>query len=144
MKTKSLLLLISAMAIGAFAAPATSYNPGLDGFIVPLRNAGSLSTARKSDMIYTLGNPVLTDDVNLYHIYYGNVSLFKSMRVYNLILRFNYNGNQWTESQKSILEHFNNNIGDSKWYNINRSKLMASHSRGSLLVVLGTNYEMIA
>jgi hypothetical protein len=77
MKPNSLLLTLSTVVMGAFAAPtSTSPNPGLDGFIVPLRNSGSLSTARKSDITYTLGNPVLTDDVNLYHIYYGNVIEF--------------------------------------------------------------------
>jgi hypothetical protein len=39
-----------------------------------------------------MGNPVLTDDVNLYYIWYGN----------------------WTAEQKAVLTDLGNTIGDSK------------------------------
>jgi hypothetical protein len=86
----SLLLPLSALAV-----PTTT-----PSVIMPLRN--TIKEGVFSPKIsYQWGHPVLTNDVNLYYIYYGS----------------------FTNDQKETLEHFGDNIGDSTWYNINRSNL---------------------
>ena len=89
----SLLLALSAVS----CAPMEEYFPS---FVVPMKPESAYFSDRLSyrDIKYTMGNPVLTGDVNIYYIYYGN----------------------WTDSQKDILEHFMKNIGTSGWYGINR------------------------
>lgn len=90
----SLLLALAAVS----CAPIDEYVPS---FVVPIKPESDLTFSgvlSYRDIKYTVGNPVLTGDVNVYYIYYGN----------------------WTDSQKDILENFMNNIGESDWYGINR------------------------
>jgi hypothetical protein len=94
----------------------------LKGIIFPTKGSplSPSTTIESDDMLYTLGNQVLTGDVNVYHIYYGNVSVCWILRKFML----GPYDRQWSASQKDILEHFNNNIGSSKWYDMNRRKLI--------------------
>lgn len=68
-------------------------------FIAPIYSEASdsrpvgLSTTRP--IKYQYGNKVLTNDVNLYMIYYGA---------------------SWTDEQRSIINEFASNIGASDWY----------------------------
>jgi Phosphate-induced protein 1 conserved region len=50
--------------------------------------------AGRNDIKYIPGRRVLTEDVNIYHIYYGD----------------------WTTAQKDLIDGFANGIGESSWY----------------------------
>lgn len=88
-------LLIALSAVSCY--PVDEYIPS---FVVPVKpDYGTLPrNTAYNDIQYTMGNPVLTGDVNVYYLYYGN----------------------WTTSQKATIEHFMNNIGESGWYGVNR------------------------
>jgi hypothetical protein len=91
------------------------YSPS---FVVPMQTESDLyfETSLYRDIQYTLGNPVLTDDVNVYYLYYGN----------------------WTESQKATLEHFMSNIGSSGWYGINKKYYYQADINSSRIPVSGS------
>jgi hypothetical protein len=80
--------------------PSLTIDEYYPSFVVPMRPESDIYAGNSAyrDIQYTLGNPVLTGDVNVYYIYYGN----------------------WNDSQMATLEHFMNNIGSSGWYGINR------------------------
>lgn len=88
-------ILLALSAVTSY--PVDDYFPS---FVAPIQPESEflVGNAAYKDIIYTMGNPVLTDDVNVYYLYYGN----------------------WTGSQKETLEHFMNNIGESGWYGVNR------------------------
>ena len=57
--------------------------------------SGHVGISTMRPIKYTYGNKVLTNDINLYMIYYGAT---------------------WTDTQRSIINEFANNIGASDWY----------------------------
>ena len=81
-------LILSSLFALASAAPKTQ----LSSIIAPIRQPQTSAQAWGRNIYYTMGNPVLTEDVNLYYIWYGN----------------------WTSEQKAILTDLGNTIGDSK------------------------------
>lgn len=65
---------------------------------------------------YTIGNKVLTDDVNLYMIFYGA---------------------SWTETQKNLIIEFANNIGSSDWYQITKLYYFQANDASNKIYVNG-------
>ena len=106
-------LFLSLSAVISF--PVRDYFPS---FVVPLKPFEDRISASPSfgQIGYTLGNPVLTGNVNVYYLYYGN----------------------WTESQKDILEHFMTNIGDSDWYKINKRYYYQASEHSPMVPVNGS------
>lgn len=74
-------------------------------------NKPNIASTRKSTspvgINYKIGYPIITGQVNLYHIYYGDWN--------NATATWNPNG-----AGQSLVEDFAQNVGVSTWYNINR------------------------
>lgn len=89
------LALLATSAIAGWSKPQES-------FIAPLRTVSpgqpTAGGDARNNIIYTAGNKVLTNDVNLYMIYYG----------------------AWTEAQKQIVNDFANGVGASSWYKLTK------------------------
>ena len=88
-------LILSSLIAIASAIPAKTVP---NGIIFPLKGRSTAPIAASRNITYSIGNPVLTKDVNVYYIYYGD---FK-------------------DSTKSILEDFVNGVGDSAWMDVNK------------------------
>jgi hypothetical protein len=76
----NLITAIGLFAASTLSAPATTPNVDvsrLQGIIFPTIGSPFAPSdgSGYDDMHYNMGNPVLTGDVNVYHIYYGNVCL---------------------------------------------------------------------
>ena len=67
--------LLAASTLGAPAKTPKADVSRLRGIIFPTigNSVASSDASGSEDMHYNMGNPVLTGDVNVYHIYYGNV-----------------------------------------------------------------------
>lgn len=93
-----LLTALVTLSVG-WAVPMSSSQ--LSSVIFPTREMEQLLAVEKysENIHYNLGNPVLTGDVGVYLIWYGD----------------------WADSQKTIIEDFINGVGNSSWYAINKS-----------------------
>ncbi|KAH6570978.1 hypothetical protein BASA60_007407 [Batrachochytrium salamandrivorans] len=74
------------------------------------------SGATTSNIIYTMGAPIITKPVTVYYIYYGS----------------------WSSSQKTIVEDFTRGIGSSKWWDIEKRYYYQASSLAQRVYVNGT------
>jgi hypothetical protein len=77
----NLITALGLLTAATFGAPATTSRVDvsrLQGIIFPTIGSpfAPSDAASSDDMHYNMGNPVLTGDVNIYHIYYGNVTSY--------------------------------------------------------------------
>jgi hypothetical protein len=94
-------LLISALVAASTGLAAPMSSTQLSSVIFPTREMEQLLSAEKysENIHYNLGNPVLTGDVGVYLVWYGD----------------------WSAGQKTIIEDFIDGVGNSSWYAINKS-----------------------
>ena len=85
--------------------------------VIPSNSFLALAKLKGSGPIgpYVYGSKVMTDDINLYYLYYGN----------------------WSQSEMAFLTDFSNNIGDSSWYSTTKEYYYQESAQSKKVFVNG-------